>query len=98
MKNIKPNYLVLIKNNKTPSLFLTIDKPDYSVFGITVKGFFVKLFNEKDFVSDGIEVLKNINNELCQTILQSTNKDQIMEMVFPWSEIYQIKSAGFKAK
>jgi hypothetical protein len=84
----KPRYLVLLEDNsgKTKSLksFISVDKPDLLDGFIAVKGFFSDLSEDvisKTFVD----------------IVESTPKESILDMMFPWHKIHSIRSLVFNA-
>jgi hypothetical protein len=84
----KPSYLVTLEDgsgkSKSTLRFMAVDRPDLLNGFISVKGFFTEASEE--------EVVTKF-----ATILASTPKDQLMEMLFPWHRITSIRSLVFNA-
>jgi hypothetical protein len=84
----KPRYLIVLSDQvgkgSLVSRFISIDKPDLLNGFIQVKGFFSDLSDEvisKTFVD----------------LVESTPKESIVDMMFPWHRIHSIKSLVFNA-
>lgn len=82
---VKASYLVSLTQKNKHIFFITIDKVDYGVNTISVKGF----FTEKDL--DDI-----VNNY--QALIKEADREKILEITFPLTKIDYIRSLVFKAK
>ena len=87
----KPSYLITLDQNlgknKGIKYFITLDKPELLNGFIQAKGLFIG-----DDMSES-DIIINFN-----TILTSTKKDLILEMLFPLHKICSMRSLAFKAK
>ena len=79
----KPTYAIVL--DKKDFVFITTDRLDLQPSYVQVKGFFVNT-NEKD-------VAINFN-----ALLTKASKDDILEVIFPWSKISHIRNLIFKVK
>lgn len=84
----KPRYLISLDEvsgkSKSTRYFISLDMPNLLNGFIQVKGFFVAL-SENEAVSQ------------FQDIIDSTPKEHIMDMMFPWHKINSIRSLVFNA-
>lgn len=79
-------YLDIFENKKgNVKKFITIDKPDTSDSFVQMKGIFTEAPDEDIFSS-------------YQSILTSSKKEDIIEIMVPWNRIHLLKSLVFKAK
>ena len=84
----KPSHLISLENvgkGKTISYFITLDKPELLNGFIQAKGIFSNLSEE--------EIIKSFSE-----ILMDAPKDSILEILFPWHRIINVRSLVFKAK
>lgn len=87
----KPCYLVTLTEkvvkgkSEQQRRFISLDKPDMQPAFIHTKGFYT------DAKED--EVVQNF-----RSLVQDTNKDQVLELYLPWHSIVSIRSLVFKAK
>ena len=85
----KPSYLITLEgiDGKAKSIkkFITLDKPELLNGFLQAKGFYSELPED--------EIIKNYSS-----ILTSTERDLILEMMMPWHKICSVRSLVFKAK
>jgi hypothetical protein len=82
--NSKPIYAILF-NGKSKKIFLTVDKPDLQMSYVSARGIFIEK-TEEEILNNFTEILTNIS------------KDDIVEMMFPWTKICSIRNLVFKSK
>lgn len=80
----KPIYAIFFEG-KSKKLFLTVDKPDLQISHVAARGIFVE--------KTEAEILNSFTE-----ILTTSTKEDILEMIFPWSKISSIRNLIFKAK
>ena len=87
----KPLYLIRLivsdKRKKDPEFFISLDKPTVFNGFIEVKGIFVDHSMSEDYV------IKNYSD-----ILTNTDKGLILDMMFPWHRICNVRNLIFRAK
>lgn len=87
----KPCYLITLteKINKGKAeqqrRFIALDLPSMQPAYVQTKGFYTDASEE--------EIVQNF-----RSLLQSTNKDQVLELYLPWHSISHIRSLVFKHK
>lgn len=85
----KPSYIICLEKNigktKTLEYFLTIDKPEVIDSMVHAKGLFVDLSED--------QIIENYS-----TVLTSSKKELLLEMMFPQHRIHSIRSLAFRAK
>lgn len=80
----KPTYAIVLDKGKVCS-FITVDRPDLQASYVQAKGFFVNQSED--------DVVKNFN-----ALLTKCSKEDIVEVIFPWSKISHIRNLLFKSK
>lgn len=85
----KPAYLLKLiptDKRKKEELFISLDKPTIFDGFVEVKGIFVDNKSEQDVIENYF------------SILTSTDKELISEMMFPWHRICSVRNLVFRAK
>lgn len=81
----KPPYLIEFKGK---SAFLCIEKPLLQPSWVEAKG--IRLSKEE------LVALKD-NKDIYKELLSKENKDSILEVIYPWSDILSIQNLLYKA-
>src|SRR5579885_2350940 len=83
----KPCHLVCMSNGaKTKKMFIALERPVLDVSYIQTKGFFVE-FSEEEVVENWMNIVKEL----------SVDKNNIMEMYFPWHSVSYIRNLVYKS-